>query len=129
MGAREARCAEMRDVLAMMSRKPAPEEERPPQTLAEVTAMESWRFDPLCIAEDDPKVSAPSDSSNKFRIKMLPTAPGVALAPTTAIEWGAKIESRLLLIILQPSARISVHRTSFCRPESADIQSGDVIFL
>ena len=71
MGAREARCAEMRDVLAMMSRKPAPEEERPPQTLAEVTAMESWRFDPLCIAEDDPKVSAPSDSSNKFRIKML----------------------------------------------------------
>ena len=58
----------------MISRKPLkpnPEEERPPQTLAEVTAMESWRFDPLCIAEDDPKVSAPTDAPDKFRIKML----------------------------------------------------------
>ena len=33
--------------------------------------MESWRFDPLCIAEDDPKVDAPSHRPDKFRIKML----------------------------------------------------------
>ena len=33
--------------------------------------MESWRFDPLCIAEDDPKVDAPSERQDKFRIKML----------------------------------------------------------
>jgi hypothetical protein len=58
----------------MMAHKPfkdAPAEERAPHTLAEVTAMESWRFDPLCIEEDDPKVSAPSDKPDKFRIKML----------------------------------------------------------
>lgn len=57
-----------------MFRKPpkfSPEEERPPQTLAEVTAMESWRFDPLCIAEDDPKVDMPNPQQDKFRIKML----------------------------------------------------------
>ena len=58
----------------MMLRRPsreAPVSERPPQTIAEVTAMESWRFDPLCIEEDDPKISAPTDAPDKFRIKML----------------------------------------------------------
>jgi hypothetical protein len=33
--------------------------------------MESWRFDPLCIAEDDLAVNAPSQRQDKFRIKML----------------------------------------------------------
>jgi len=51
--------------------KPSSEEVRPPQTLAEVTAMESWRFDPLCIAEDGPKVDVPAHRQDKFRIKML----------------------------------------------------------
>ena len=51
--------------------KPEPVVERPPETLAEVTAMESWRFDPLCIAENDPKVDAPPPRQDKFRIKML----------------------------------------------------------
>lgn len=58
----------------MMFRKPPKlpvPDDRAPQTLAEVTAMESWRFDPLCIAEDDPKVDAPSERQDKFRIKML----------------------------------------------------------
>ena len=57
-----------------MFRKPPKlnaEEVRPPHTLAEVTAMESWRFDPLCIAEDDLAVNAPSQRQDKFRIKML----------------------------------------------------------
>lgn len=57
-----------------MFRKPSKspsEEVRAPQTLAEVTAMESWRFDPLCLPEDDPKVDAPTERQDKFRIKML----------------------------------------------------------
>lgn len=57
-----------------MFRKPAKlpaEEVQSPQTLAEVTAMESWRFDPLCLAEDDPKVDASTERQDKFRIKML----------------------------------------------------------
>jgi len=33
--------------------------------------MESWRFDPLCIAEDGPTVNAASERQDKFRIKML----------------------------------------------------------
>lgn len=53
------------------SKSPVVHETPAPQTLAEVTAMESWRFDPLCIAEDDPKVDAPSNRPDKFRIKML----------------------------------------------------------
>ncbi|MDD2991269.1 MAG: hypothetical protein PHI64_20220 [Zoogloea sp.] len=51
--------------------KPPVVEESAAQTLAEVTAMESWRFDPLCIAEDDPKVDAPNNKPSKFRLKML----------------------------------------------------------
>ena len=58
-----------------MFRKPTPkpvaEEARAAQTLAEVTAMESWRFDPLCIAEDGPTINAASERQDKFRIKML----------------------------------------------------------
>lgn len=57
-----------------MFRKPSPkpaEDARAPQTLAEVTAMEAWRFDALCIAEDGPTVNAASERQDKFRIKML----------------------------------------------------------
>lgn len=53
------------------STRPVQEEARAPQTLAEVTAMESWRFDPLCIAEEGPTVNASNGRPDKFHIKML----------------------------------------------------------
>ncbi len=41
--------------------------------------MESWRFDPLCIAEDDPKVDAPSERQDKFRIKIWSKVDGTVV--------------------------------------------------